>query len=368
MSDNPTTEQVTFEPNSNPQEAIETIIPSPVEEAQEIKEMILDPKAGNGMRLLTALNWNLRNLNIGEETDKRKKIGYILRSLIAEEISKHVPTVTSNVVYETHDITFLKGNIQITSKNDFVESLINESVKLTGYEHYASNPFSLFGSTNKRKILESLFPNKTANEISELYKTTTSPDQYIVYVGENSVKETIGFVEVKAYKPEEVIALVAEIRKTQRSTGELSTRAVITTSDGSSFNAGVNLDGEVRMVDLVRKSKELPELGKQQRICIRFPAFTPSLPNLSPDRYQKEFTGYENAVKEYGAILQESGYTNFTIEFLPFNILQMESLVSNVIKQNLRPFVERNRNNNSGEQRSFGNDEIRILNEMAEKA
>src|SRR3972149_5061825 len=111
-----------------------------------------------------------------------------------------------------------------------------------------------------------VFYNEALREIVQGYSAQGSNGNVGIYFGEtvipdaalvNTEGEISGFVEVKAYFPGELEALVRHLRALRKEGKLVSPKAMIDVEQGGkvrNFNMGVDLDGEILFVDTIRRS------------------------------------------------------------------------------------------------------------------
>jgi hypothetical protein len=150
---------------------------------------------------------------------------------------------------------------------------------------------------------------------------TVIPDAALVSAG----GEAAGFVEVKAYFPDELEALVDYLRSRQKAGRMVSPKGLIgIRRDGKTrtFSLGVDLDGEILFVDTFRQAGYgLEPLGAAMPAVLRFPK-----------------DNSDEQLKRFGEILTTLHYPNVVIQKLPITSGELSRLGRKFVAANLAKF------------------------------
>ncbi len=327
-----------------------------------------------GEEILSKVKWSLGVQKRGrgdvipwDPEAATQRISGNLRGFVAEEVSKLVAFSGAKTVFKsTDDITL--ENLKIASPQEFSHSHTNKKGDVLGYllrKSLKEKPLRVFDSSIRMKnnpvvhrFKEERARNKSPNVPSqeygrqlreyirtvegdtndqivqgytygpvrekdgsttpagEWYKNTVIPDSLII-----DGDTPVGIVEVKAYQTDELGALLSLIRAGGKQAIRYKGTAAdfgktYTGAEKEHFNLGVDLNGEIDFVDIVRGlSGNGEERDVHNLVVLRFPSDIP-----------------DNLLVQYGEMISSYGYQNIVIQKLPFSNLELDTIAKEIVK------------------------------------
>lgn len=331
------------------------------------KELEVDDR--NLRNLPSIMKWTL-NINKGKEHWSKEKtesmISGLARGMIAERVNLLVPLDQAETILPDPRIQKMISESSIISTSD--ESIPALGVNMRTREIVegrlkGKKPGILQAAVRDTIKVPDVVPEKLRDQyISDViegyggsspspeadagihYEETTIPDAFIKYH-----YQIIGAVESKAYSAGEFKLYVDEAKKQRKLHVEVSTEryneflGAEEEHWGGGINLGFDVEGEQRMVDILRDSLYGADaMDDYVPILLRVPADVDN-----------------QDIEEYYGLCRELGLENMIVQKLPFSSEELDELGVKAIKAVKEEFTKR-------DHMSLSNRELKVLGEYAD--